>query len=50
MLALMNIVMDLLKALSYGARKKLLLGKHIPNVGNNRRIAVSIIIEEIDHC
>jgi hypothetical protein len=27
-----------------------LLGKHIPNAGNIRRIAVSITIEENDHC
>jgi hypothetical protein len=45
-----NIMMYLLKALCCGVRKKPLLGKHIPNAGNNRRIAVSITIEENEHC
>jgi hypothetical protein len=44
------IVTDLLKALSYGARNKPLLSKNIPNAGNDIRMAVSIIIEENDHC
>jgi hypothetical protein len=39
-------VKDLLKALSYGAKKKMLLGEHIPNASNNKRIAVSVTIEE----
>jgi hypothetical protein len=30
-------------------KKKPLLGKHIPNAGNNRRIAASVTIEENDH-
>jgi hypothetical protein len=45
-----NIVTGLLKALKHGARKKPLLGKQIPNAGNNRRTAVSITIEENDYC
>jgi hypothetical protein len=32
-----NIVTDLPKAVSYGARKKQLLSKHIPNTGNGNR-------------
>jgi hypothetical protein len=44
-----NTVTDLLKALSYIAKKPL-LGKHISNIGNNRRIAVSVTIKEHDHC
>jgi hypothetical protein len=44
------IVADLLRPLSYLARKKPLLGKHIPNADNDRTIAVSITIEENDHC
>jgi hypothetical protein len=34
--------MDLLKALNYGTRKIVLLGKHISNASNNRRIAISV--------
>jgi hypothetical protein len=30
--------------------EKPLIGKHSPNADNNRRIAVSIIIEENNHC
>jgi hypothetical protein len=33
----------------WSRRKEPLLGKHIPNAGNNRRIAVSITIKENDH-
>jgi hypothetical protein len=44
-----DIVTDLLKALSYEVRKPPLLGKHIFNAGDNRRIAVSITVEENDH-
>jgi hypothetical protein len=46
----MNTVADLLNAFSYGASKTLLLGKHIPNAGNIRIIAVVTTIEENDHC
>jgi hypothetical protein len=34
-------VTDLLKALSHGARKTPMLGKHIPNAGNDRRTVSS---------
>jgi hypothetical protein len=32
------------------SQKRMLLDKDVPNAGKNRRIAVSIIIEENDHC
>jgi hypothetical protein len=43
-------VTDLLKILSYGDRKKPLLGNRIPKSGNNRRIAFFVTIEKNDHC
>jgi hypothetical protein len=34
----------------WSQKKKPLRGKHLPNAGNNRRIVISITIEENDLC